>query len=51
MFGISHNTLNLWIGRKEETRDVQAMTDYQQGARHKITDWEKISSVRSRAWG
>ncbi|NJM66481.1 MAG: helix-turn-helix domain-containing protein, partial [Acaryochloris sp. RU_4_1] len=38
MFGISRNTLDLWIQRKAETGDVQAITHYQQGARHKITD-------------
>jgi transposase len=42
MFGISRNTLDLWIMRKAETGDVQAITDYQQGARHKITDWERF---------
>ena len=39
-FGISHNTLYLWLKRKEETGDYQAMTAYQQGYGHKITDWE-----------
>jgi transposase len=42
MFGISRNTLDLWIERKEETGDVQAITHYQQGSRHKITDWERF---------
>jgi transposase len=42
MFGISRNTLDLWLERYEETGDVQAITHYQQGARHKITDWERF---------
>ncbi|NJK52530.1 MAG: IS630 family transposase, partial [Leptolyngbyaceae cyanobacterium SU_3_3] len=42
MFGISRNTLDLWIQRKTETGDVQTITDYQQGARHKVTDWERF---------
>jgi transposase len=42
MFGISRNTLDLWLERYEETGDVQAITHYQQGTRHKITDWERF---------
>ena len=41
-FGISHNTLYLWLKRKKETGDYQAMTDYQKGYGHKITDWDKF---------
>lgn len=42
MFGISRNTLDLWLNRKLSTGDVKAITDYQQGAQHKITDWERF---------
>ncbi len=42
MFGISHSTLYLWIKRKKETGDCQAMTDYQKGYGHKITEWDKF---------
>ena len=41
-FGISQNTLYLWLKRKKETGDYQAMTDYQKGYGHKITDWDKF---------
>lgn len=42
MFGISRNTLDLWLKREAETGDCQAITNYQQGSRHKITDWERF---------
>ena len=42
MLNISRNTLDLWLKRKEETGNCQAITDYQQGNRHKITDWQRF---------
>ncbi|MBW4445250.1 MAG: IS630 transposase-related protein [Plectolyngbya sp. WJT66-NPBG17] len=42
MFGISRNTLDLWLKREAETGDCRAITNYQQGGRHKITDWERF---------
>ena len=42
MFGMSRNTLHLWLTRKQETGDYQAITNYQQGYGHKITDWDKF---------
>ena len=42
MFNISRNTLDLWLKRKEHTGDCRAITDYQQGCRHKITDWQRF---------
>ncbi len=42
MFHISCNTLDLWLKREQETGDAQAITNYQQGCRHKITDWERF---------
>ena len=39
MLNISRNTLDLWLKREEETGDCQAITGFQQGNRHKITDW------------
>jgi transposase len=42
MFNISRNTLNLWLKREEETGDYRAITDFQQGSRHKITDWQRF---------
>jgi transposase len=42
MFHISRNTLDLWLKREAQTGDCQAITNYQQGCRHKITDWERF---------
>ncbi len=42
MFNISRNTLDLWLKRKEQTGDYQAMTQFQKGSRHKITDWNRF---------
>ncbi len=42
MLNISRNTLDLWLKRFEQTGDCQAITDYQQGNRHKITDWQRF---------
>ncbi len=42
MFNISCNTLDLWLKRQAETEDYQAITQFQQRCRHKITDWERF---------
>lgn len=42
MFGISRNTLDLWLQREAETGTCRAIRNYQQGSRHKITDWERF---------
>ena len=42
MFKISRNTLDLWLAREEQTGDCRAMTHYQKGYGHKITDWDKF---------
>ena len=42
MFNISRNTLDLWLKRKEELGHCTAITHYQQGCHHKITDWERF---------
>lgn len=42
MFNISRNTLDQWLKREEQTGSCQAITDYQQGSRYKITDWERF---------
>lgn len=44
MFHISRNTLDLWLKREAETGDCRAMTNYQQGCRQKITDWERFEA-------
>ena len=42
MFNISRNTLDLWLRREQQTGDYRAITKYQQGCRHKITDWQRF---------
>ena len=42
MFNISCNILDLWLKRQEQTGEWQAITHYQQGSRHKITDWQRF---------
>ena len=42
MLNISRNTLDLWLKRKEIVGNYRAITAYQQGCRHKITDWQKF---------
>jgi transposase len=42
LFNISRNTLDLWLKREEETGDYQAITGFQKGSRHKITDWKRF---------
>jgi transposase len=42
MLKISRNTLDLWLKREAETGDYQAITDFQTGNRHKITDWDRF---------
>lgn len=40
MLQISRNTLDLWLKREKESGDCRAMTGFQKGNRHKITDWD-----------
>ena len=42
MLHISRNTLDLWLKRLEQTGDCQAVTGFQTGNRHKITDWDRF---------
>ncbi len=42
MFHISRNTLAVRLKREAETGDSRAIKHYQQGCRHKITDWERF---------
>lgn len=42
MLNISRNTLDLWLKRVEQVGDARAITQYQQGCRHKITDWQRF---------
>ena len=42
LLNISRNTLDLWLKREEQTGDYQAITGFQKGNRHKITDWNRF---------
>ncbi|MEP0857419.1 IS630 family transposase [Trichocoleus sp. DQ-U1] len=42
IFNISRNTINLWLNKREETRDYRAKKGYQQGYGAKITDLAKF---------
>jgi transposase len=42
MMNISRNTLDQWLNRKQEVGNCRAITHYQQGCRHKITDWQRF---------
>ncbi len=42
MLNISRNTLDLWLKREEQEGECRAITHYQQGCRHKITDWHRF---------
>ena len=44
MFHISRNTLDLWLKREQETGGCRAITNFQQGCRHKITDWKRFEA-------
>lgn len=51
MLKISRNTLDLWLKRKEETQDCRAITNFQKGCRHKITDWERFREFAQKHGG
>ena len=51
MLKISRNTLNLWLQRKEETGDYQAITSFQKGSGHKITDWKSFEAFANQHGG
>jgi transposase len=51
MFGISRNTLDLWLKREAQTGDCQAITNFQTGCRHKITDWERFGAFAQQHGG
>ena len=42
MLNISRNTLDLWLKRAEQDGNCHAIRHYQQGCRHKITDWQRF---------
>ena len=51
MLNISRNQFDLWLKRKEQTGNCQGITHYQQGNRHKITDWQRFREFVKRHGG
>ena len=51
LFNISRNTLDLWLKREAETGDYQAITGFQKGNRHKITDWDRFRAFAKKHGG
>ncbi len=51
MLKLSRNTLDLWLKREEETGDYQAITDFQKGSGHKITDWQRFKEFAHKHGG
>lgn len=47
VFNISRNTIDLWLKRRGETGDFQALPNQPPGNGHKITDWEKVREFAS----
>ena len=42
MLNISRNTIDLFFKREEIEGECRAIKNYQQGCRHKITDWQRF---------
>ena len=42
MFGISRDTIDRWLKRRDQTGTAQAASDYQKGHSHRILDWDKF---------
>jgi transposase len=51
MFNISRNTLDLWLNRQAETGDCEAITNYQNGGRSKIIDWDRFRAFAQEQGG
>ena len=51
MLNISRNTLDLWLKREEQTGDYQAITGFQAGNRHKITNWKSFGEFAHKHGG
>lgn len=51
MLHISRNTLDLWLKREQQTGDCRAITGFQAGNRHKITDWVRFKEFAKQHGG
>lgn len=48
LFQISRNTINLWLKRKQETGDYQALSNRPNCIKAKITDWQAFQEFAQR---
>jgi len=51
VFGISRNTINLWLKRQEATGDYQAKTTRPHQTHSKIIDWDKFAEFAKQHGG
>ena len=51
MLKLSRNTLDLWLKRQAATGDCRAITHFQKGCRHKITDWDRFGEFAHKHGG
>ncbi len=51
VFGISRNTINLWLQRQEATGDYQAKSTRPHQTHSKITDWDKFAEFAQQHGG
>ena len=51
VFGLSRNTINLWLKRQQETGEYQAKTTRPHRMSSKITDWEKFAEFAKQHGG
>jgi len=51
VFGISRNTINLWLKRQEATGDYQAQTTRPHRTHNRITDWDKFAEFAKQHGG
>jgi len=51
VFGLSRNTINLWLKRQDETGDYQAKTTRPHRTNSKITDWNTFAQFAKQHGG
>jgi transposase len=51
VFGLSRNTINLWLKRQEDTGDYQAKTTRPHRTSCTITDWDKFAEFAKQHGG
>ena len=51
VFGLSRNTINLWLKRQQDTGDYQAKTTRPHRTNSKITDWDNFAEFAKQHGG